>query len=436
MLKLRSENNLNPENMNRYIDSINCFEDKAIFIDKDEIPKRIVAIGDIHGDLEALFSILLRAEVIDITGKWKAIDTFVVQTGDIMDKGRNITMLKRVGVRPDLNDDPDYEPQYVQYDIIDNTGNIKTISDSEETLNLPFGYEGDEIIIYKFLADLNTQATQGDFGKSRVLLCTGNHEVSNVIEYIDDNYHHAITNGYIHPMDAVLFGGPDYPKRRELLTVGTGLLAKKLSCILKIIVVVGDFIFCHGGLHLNIFKDFTNIYELDIINYMFKQYLLGEQVDISLLKTYIGETPAGNSITWYRHQGSFNIHPKVCSDTLELFNKHFGNQNLNLVIGHTPQGICLDLKSSTDPTIPRPRFQWDRTNQDGSVDTCITLPTSKCKNQIYRIDTAISRMNGSNDYQYPSEGRLNSLIIDLNSDGSKRTVVARNNIIGDIVLFE
>ena len=45
-------------------------------------------------------------------------------------------------------------------------------------------------------------------------------------------------------------------------------------------------------------------------------------------------------------------------------------------------------------------------------------------------------MNGSNDYQYPSEGRLNSLIIDLNSHGSKRKVVARNNIIGDIVLIQ
>ena len=313
MLKLRSENNLNPENMDRYIESINCFEDKAIFINKDEIPKRIVAIGDIHGDLEALFSILLRAEVIDITGKWKATDTFLVQTGDIMDKGRNITMLKRVGVRPDINDDPQVSPQYVDYDIIDKEGNVKTISDPVETFNLPFGYDGDEIIIYKFLADLNTQAMSGDFGNSRILLCCGNHEVSNVIEYFDDNYNHAIKNGYIHPMDALLFGGPDYPRRRELLTVGTGLLARKLACILKVIVVIGDFIFCHGGLDLNILKDIHNITELDIINNMFKRYLLGDEgVDIDLLKKYVGDTPTGNSITWYRHQSSININPKIC----------------------------------------------------------------------------------------------------------------------------
>jgi hypothetical protein len=437
MLKLRSENKLTNDNLEQYIESIPCFEDKAIFINHHEIPKRIVAIGDIHGDLEALFSILLRAEIINIEGKWQATDTFVVQTGDIMDKGRNITMLKRVGVRPDLNDDPQVHPQYVDYDIIDKEGNIKTISDHVETFNLPFGYEGDEIIIYKFLADLNTQAISGHFGNSRVLLCCGNHEVSNVIEYIDDNYHHAITYGYIHPMDALLFGGPDYPKRRELLTVGTGLLARKLGCMLKVIVVIGDFIFCHGGLNLNTFRDIHTISELDSINNMFKQYLIGdERVDIELLKKYVGETPNGTSITWFRHQGNFEIHPRICSDTLKLFAQHFGNPNFNLVIGHSVQATCHDEKSSYDITIPRPRFHWDRTNQDGSLDRCITLPTSKCNNQIYRIDTAISRMNGASNYQYPVEGRLNSLIINLNRDGSKRTVIARNNVVGDDILFQ
>jgi hypothetical protein len=437
MLKLRSENKLIPENLDKYIESIHCFDDNAIFINEDEIPKKIVAVGDIHGDLEALFLILLRAEIIDITGKWKATDTFLVQTGDIMDKGRNIIMLKRVGVRPDLNDDPQSQPQYVEYDIIDNEGNVKNINDPLESFNLPFGYEGDEIIIYKFLADLNTQAMSGAFGNSRVLLCCGNHEVSNVIEYIEDNYHHAILNGYFHPMDSVLFGGPEYPKKRELLTVGTGLLAKKLACMLKVIVVVGDFIFCHGGLHLNLFDQFTNIYDLDIINNMFKRYLLGDKfVDIESLKKYVGETPSGNSITWYRHQGNFEIHPKVCSDTLKLFSQHFGNPNFNLVIGHSVQSTCHDQKSSVDKTTPRPRFQWDRPNANGIADQCITLPTSKCNNQIYRIDTAISRMNGSSDYQYAAEGRLNSIIITLNPNGSKKTVVSRNNIVGDDILFQ
>ena len=62
MLKLRSKNVLTPDNLEEYIDSISCFDNKTIFTNPDELPQRIVAIGDIHGDLEALFSILLRAE--------------------------------------------------------------------------------------------------------------------------------------------------------------------------------------------------------------------------------------------------------------------------------------------------------------------------------------------------------------------------------------
>lgn len=437
MLKLRYENKLSPENLDEYIENIPCFDDKAIFINEDEIPKRIVAVGDIHGDLEALFSILLRAEIIDISGKWKAIDTFLVQTGDIMDKGRNITMLPRLGVRPDLNDNPRALPKFVEYDIIDHEGNVININDPLESFNLPFGYQGDEIIIIKFLADLNTQAMSGAFGNSRILLCCGNHEVSNVLEYIEDDYKHAIKNGYIHPMDTLLFGGPEYPTRRELLTVGTGLLAKKLACILKVIVVIGDFIFCHGGLNLNTMADIHSITELDNINNMFKQFLLGDEgVEISILKKYIGETPTGSSITWYREQGENTAYPRICLDTLNLFAEHFSNPNLNLVIGHSIQGVCQDSKSLNDTNIPRPRFHWDRTNPDGSIDPCITLPTSKCNNQIYRIDTAISRMNGTSNYQHPNEGRLNSLIINLHPDGSKQSVISRNNVVGDNILFQ
>ena len=437
MLKLRSKSKLSQENLDHFIDNIDCFEEKAIFTNHDELPDRIVAVGDIHGDLEALFTILLNAEVINIKGEWKARNTFVVQTGDIFDKGRNISMLQRVGIRPDINDDYYILPEhrYVAYDIIDHHGNVKTLRDPTITLNEPFGQEGDEIIILKFLADLNTQAQRGQlFGNSRVLLCSGNHEISNVLEYLDDNYDHAITHGYIHPMDTLLFGGPEYPKRKELLTIGSGLLAKKLACMLNVVVVVGDFIFCHGGLNSHTLRDINNIQELDSINNMFRRFLLGDSsINLSELKKYISME---NSITWFRGQGENIVRPAICEDTIDMFTHKFRNPNYNLVIGHSIQGLCqFDEKSRLDKTIPRTRFSWDRTNVDGTVDTCITLPNSRCNHQIYRIDTAISRMNGTPDYQYPVSGRLNSLIIDLNRDGSKRSVLARNSILGDIQMY-
>ena len=405
-MKFRSSNELTSAKLDSYINAIHCFENKAIFKIPDELPSTIVAIGDIHGDLEALFTILLDANVINIDGKWIAHNTFLVQTGDIFDKGR-------------INGEEN------QTTIIDINGNTKLLGKHE-----PFGKLGDEIIILKFLADLNHQA--GDiqqFGNSRVLLCCGNHEIMNILEFLEDNYEHAIHAGYIHPMDTLLFGGPEYPKRRQLFTVRSGLLAKKLACMMNVVVVVGDFIFCHGGLNSNTLRDIHNIDDLDSINNMFREFLLGDYKNSVKLKTYIAAGMLQESITWFRKQGK-DFDPKICQDTINTFMMSFKNQNYNLVIGHSIQTSCHD-----DDLISPTTFTKNRTNDDGTVDTCITLPNSICNNQIYRIDTAISRMNGAPNYQYPVSGRLNSLIIDLNPNGSKRLVIARNNKKGDIQLF-
>ena len=50
-------------------------------------PKRVVAIGDLHGDLAAARSALRTAGVIDDKDTWIGADTVVVQTGDVLDRG-------------------------------------------------------------------------------------------------------------------------------------------------------------------------------------------------------------------------------------------------------------------------------------------------------------------------------------------------------------
>ena len=61
---------LTPENLEEYVSNINCINGQSIFLNQHELPERIVAIGDIHGDLEALFTILLHSNVIDISGNF------------------------------------------------------------------------------------------------------------------------------------------------------------------------------------------------------------------------------------------------------------------------------------------------------------------------------------------------------------------------------
>lgn len=49
--------------------------------------RRVVAIGDLHGDLEAAWAALRLAGAMDQAGHWSGADLILVQTGDILDRG-------------------------------------------------------------------------------------------------------------------------------------------------------------------------------------------------------------------------------------------------------------------------------------------------------------------------------------------------------------
>lgn len=51
---------------------------------------RVVAVGDVHGDIEALSAILRRAGLIDSRQSWQGGNAIFVQTGDYMDRGPHV----------------------------------------------------------------------------------------------------------------------------------------------------------------------------------------------------------------------------------------------------------------------------------------------------------------------------------------------------------
>jgi hypothetical protein len=51
--------------------------------------ERVVAVGDVHGDLEALTAVLRSSAIIDQRGRWIAGKTHLVQNGDLLDRGPN-----------------------------------------------------------------------------------------------------------------------------------------------------------------------------------------------------------------------------------------------------------------------------------------------------------------------------------------------------------
>lgn len=48
---------------------------------------RVVAVADVHGDLDAFIAILQKAQVLDAAGKWAGGATTLVQLGDMIDRG-------------------------------------------------------------------------------------------------------------------------------------------------------------------------------------------------------------------------------------------------------------------------------------------------------------------------------------------------------------
>ena len=49
--------------------------------------RRVVAIGDVHGDLKATVEALALGKLIDGDNKWIGGDAVLVQTGDMLDRG-------------------------------------------------------------------------------------------------------------------------------------------------------------------------------------------------------------------------------------------------------------------------------------------------------------------------------------------------------------
>lgn len=51
------------------------------------VPSRLVAIGDVHGDYDALVTMLQNAELLDAKLRWSGGDAVFVQVGDFLDRG-------------------------------------------------------------------------------------------------------------------------------------------------------------------------------------------------------------------------------------------------------------------------------------------------------------------------------------------------------------
>ncbi len=150
--------------------------------------KRILVIGDLHGDWEITKKIFVYFKIIDINGRWIAEpkDTKIVQVGDIVDRG----------------------------------GRPHTIGD-----------ECSELKIMDFIDDIHQQAEVYGGG---IFCILGNHELMNVVGNFDYSGKESIS----------CFGGVD--QRKEVFKPG-GYISRYFSCHRKVVIKIGKFLFVHGG---------------------------------------------------------------------------------------------------------------------------------------------------------------------------------------------
>ena len=296
------------------INKINMMNKKYDEIGMYPPVKKLVAIGDLHGDLIATLKVLKLAEVIpqdSITNNindihWCGKDTWVIQLGDQIDR-----------CRADWGDN----------------NCIKNFDDVYED-------EGNNQVIFNLFLRLDEEAKK--YG-GRVLGLLGNHELMNIdkdfryvsakefLEFVPQNQRTSKYTKDGYPMG--------YWHRTKAFERG-GNIAKIYSIKKKSIITVGSFIFVHGGLSIDLAKK----YSFPEINQVTSKWLLKQDNETeSQIFDEIFRDDDDMSPFWCR---VFSEEEGEDENTEENFNKliQIVNQKNKLllpmkgmVVAHTPQ---------------------------------------------------------------------------------------------------
>jgi len=215
--------------------------------------KRLIAIGDVHGDLTATIKALKLADVIPLTTpnnlldinkiNWTGGNTFVVQLGDQIDRVRPSNLINNIC----SDDDPEL-----------------------------YQDEGSDLKIISLFNKLHAQAIQSGGACISVL---GNHEMMNVegdFRYVSPREFREFGNFFKANKSLKNTNVPyGFRERKEAFKPG-GIIAKKLADTRYSVVQVGSWIFVHGAITSYI----AERYSLDEINKCVRRWLYGEECDI------------------------------------------------------------------------------------------------------------------------------------------------------------
>lgn len=263
--------------------------------------RRIIAMGDIHGDYQLAIKMFKLANLIDNNLNWIGGDTYVVQVGDQIDSCR-----------------PTFTSQCSQ----------KNTTPHDEAY---------DTIILKLFNKLDNQA---QIVGGRVISLLGNHEIMNV-----EGNHYYVSYKNIHEFDN--YRDPKTKKKYKEGDAGRKHAFKPgneyaimLGCSRLASVIVGSNIFVHAGILPALLED-LNIQKpehFENVNYLVRRWLLGK-----INKKYVDKIIASENISmfWTRILG--NIPPNVNNESeqcIQYLEPVLKTLNVgSIIIGHTPQSF-------------------------------------------------------------------------------------------------
>jgi dihydrofolate reductase len=239
---------------------------------------KIVSIGDLHGDYKIFMRILKMCNLINDKLDWIGLDTYVVQTGDILD-----------GRRPGIKLDPEFKK------------------------------ESGEVEIMELISKLDNQAKMKN---GRVIALIGNHELYSY-------YFKEDLSGYTKKSDIQKFTTEYKISRQRYLSPG-GRMWSEIDR--PLILQLGEFLFVHGSITDKLIKyglDKTGKVDIDKINKETNLWLDNK----GKIPKYLIETDEENPVFSRKYSIKKNFNKKEC-DKFQKQLENFDGVNY-VVVGHT-----------------------------------------------------------------------------------------------------
>jgi len=310
--------------------------------------KRIIVLGDIHGDLEMTYSLLRVANLINEKNEWIGGDTVVVQVGDQVDRCR-------------YKGNP-----------CNNKG--ATLDD-----------EGNDWKILQYFTELHNMALKVG---GAVYSLIGNHELMNVDQDLRYVSYEGIkefskfkidkkkieTNKEEFTDDEEMF---EYGKKTRLEAFRPGNpISEFLACTRQMAIIIGSNIFVHAGILPKIAKK----YSVSNLNKLLSLYLLDKiskseykDVFVSAEFSPLWTRKIGNiGVNKYKYDKKYQDNEKECNNILGPLKDIYNVDRL--YVGHTPllkHGIgdaCDKHIYFTDYGASRDFDKWNNTISESSMN--------------------------------------------------------------------